>query len=66
MQRSVKSFLLQRVYNLDRSINIAMVQYKIEVPLLSQILMEDVTGEKKKKNLDYWEFSNSLCLAQQI
>lgn len=48
MQRSVKSFLLQRVYNLDRSINIAMVQYKIEVPLLSQILMEDVTGEKKK------------------
>lgn len=26
-----------------------MVQYKIEVPLLSQILMEDVTGEKKKK-----------------
>lgn len=43
-----------------------MVQYKIEVPLLSQILMEDVTGEKKKKNLDYWEFSNSLCLAQQI
>lgn len=42
-----------------------MVQYKIEVPLLSQILMEDVTG-KKKKNLDYWEFSNSLCLAQQI
>lgn len=42
-----------------------MVQYKIEVPLLSQILMEDVTGEKKK-SLDYWEFSNSLCLAQQI
>lgn len=28
-----------------------MVQYKIEVPLLSQILMEDVTGKKKKSRL---------------